>query len=225
MNITAEKTASSSPVRNASDSHVRRQVVLASGNQGKLREFQHLLNNLDIDMLPQSRFNVTSVEETGLTFVENAILKARHAAGISGFPAIADDSGIEVDALNGQPGIYSARYAGEHASDSENNQTLLNNLEGLASEQRTARFHCVLVYLRYATDPTPLVCHGAWEGRILDAPSGDHGFGYDPLFFVPSEGCSAADLPKEVKNGISHRAIAMAKLSELLCDYQGKAHQ
>ena len=194
----------------------RRQIVLASGNQGKLREFQHLLANLNIDMLPQSQFNVDSVEETGLTFVENAILKARHAAKISGLPAIADDSGIEVDALNGQPGIYSARYAGEEASDAENNAKLLKNLEGLQEAQRTARFHCVLVYLRHGDDPTPLVCHGAWEGHILEAPSGDHGFGYDPLFYVPSEGCSAADLPKDVKNSISHRAIAMAKLAEQL---------
>ena len=193
-----------------------RQIVLASGNQGKLREFQHLLAKLNIDMLPQSQFNVDSVEETGLTFVENAILKARHAAKISGLPAIADDSGIEVDALNGQPGIYSARYAGEDASDAENNAKLLKNLEGLQETQRTARFHCVLVYLRHADDPTPLVCHGTWEGRILEAPSGDRGFGYDPLFYVPSEGCSAADLPKEVKNSISHRAVAMVKLAEQL---------
>lgn len=193
-----------------------RQIVLASGNQGKLREFQHLLAKLNIDMLPQSQFNVDSEEETGLTFVENAILKARHAAKISGLPAIADDSGIEVDALNGQPGIYSARYAGEDASDAENNAKLLKNLEGLQETQRTARFHCVLVYLRHADDPTPLVCHGAWEGRILEAPSGDRGFGYDPLFYVPSEGCSAADLPKEVKNSISHRAVALRKLAEQL---------
>lgn len=194
----------------------RRQVVLASGNQGKLREFQQLLDTLNIEMLPQSQFNVDPVEETGLTFVENAILKARHAARVSGLPAIADDSGIEVDALNGQPGIYSARYAGEDASASDNNQKLLKSLEGLPEAERTARFHCVLVYLRHAEDPTPLVCHGTWEGRILDAPSGDHGFGYDPLFYVPSEGCSAADLPGEVKNGISHRAVAMAKLTEQL---------
>lgn len=194
----------------------RRQIVLASGNKGKLREFQHLLDKLNIDMLPQSQFKVDSVEETGLTFVENAILKARHAARISGLPAIADDSGIEVDALNGQPGIYSARYAGEDASDADNNAKLLKSLEGFPEEQRSARFHCVLVYLRHAEDPTPLVCHGAWEGRILEAASGEHGFGYDPLFFVHSEGCSAADLPKEVKNGISHRAIAMTKLAEQL---------
>ena len=191
----------------------RRQIVLASGNQGKLKEFQHLLTKLNIDMLPQSQFNVDSVEETGLTFVENAILKARHAAKISGLPAIADDSGIEVDALNGQPGIYSARYAGEDAADADNNVKLLKNLEGLPEAQRTARFQCVLVYLRHADDPTPLVCHGSWEGRILEAPSGEHGFGYDPLFYVPSEGCSAAELPKPVKNSISHRAVAMAKLA------------
>lgn len=193
-----------------------RQVVLASGNQGKLKEFQHLLESIQISMLPQSEFNVDSVEETGLTFVENAILKARHAAKISGLPAIADDSGIEVDALNGKPGIYSARFAGEEASDADNNRKLLVELDGLPAEERTARFHCVLVYMRHADDPTPIICHGAWEGQILEAAQGEHGFGYDPLFFVPSENCTAAELPKAEKNKISHRGQAMAKLLEQL---------
>lgn len=193
-----------------------RQVVLASGNQGKLKEFQHLLQALDIKMLPQSQFDVDSVEETGLTFVENAILKARHAASISGLPVIADDSGIEVDALKGQPGIYSARFAGEGASDADNNQKLLELLQGIPSMERTARFHCVLVYMRHADDPVPLICHGAWEGYILEEPRGEHGFGYDPLFLVPSEHCSAAELPREKKNQISHRAQAMALLVEQL---------
>lgn len=193
-----------------------RQVVLASGNPGKLKEFQHLLAALDIKMLPQSDFQVEPVEETGLTFVENAILKARHAAEISGLPVIADDSGIEVDALKGQPGIYSARFAGEAASDADNNQKLLEQLQGLPSVQRTARFHCVLVYMRHAQDPVPLICHGAWEGYILEEPRGEHGFGYDPLFLVPSAHCSAAEMPKEKKNQVSHRGQAMFQLVELL---------
>ena len=193
-----------------------RQVVLASGNQGKLKEFQHLLEALDIKMLPQSQFDVDAVDETGLTFVENAILKARHAASISGLPVIADDSGIEVDALNGQPGIYSARFAGVGASDADNNQKLLELLRGIPSMERTARFHCVLVYMRHADDPVPLICHGAWEGYILEEPRGEHGFGYDPLFLVPSEHCSAAELPRAKKNQISHRAQAMALLVEQL---------
>ena len=193
-----------------------RQVVLASGNQGKLKEFQHLLEALDIKMLPQSQLDVDAVDETGLTFVENAILKARHAAGISGLPVIADDSGIEVDALNGQPGIYSARFAGAEASDADNNQKLLKLLQDIPSMERTARFHCLLVYMRHADDPVPLICHGAWKGYILEEPRGEHGFGYDPLFLVPSEHCSAAELPREKKNQVSHRAQAMALLVEQL---------
>ncbi|WP_252177971.1 XTP/dITP diphosphatase [Endozoicomonas sp. 4G] len=193
-----------------------KKVVLASGNQGKLIELQQMLSGLDFEVFPQSDFNVDSVEETGLTFVENALIKARHAAKLSGFAAIADDSGIEVDALNGQPGIYSARFAGEQATDKANNQKLLQSLNGLPKEQRTARFHSVLVYLRHAEDPTPLICHGRWEGYILDAPVGDQGFGYDPLFYVPDQDCAAAELSREQKNRISHRAKAMAQLLEQL---------
>ena len=162
-----------------------RQVVLASGNSGKLKEFQKMLGALNIEMLPQSDFNVSSVDETGLTFVENAILKARHASEITGLPVIADDSGLEVDALNGQPGIYSARYAGEGASDAANNEKLLTQLKGIASDERTARFWCILVYLRHKNDPTPIICQASWEGFMLEEPRGKNGFGYDPLFFVP----------------------------------------
>ncbi|KEQ18320.1 XTP/dITP diphosphatase [Endozoicomonas numazuensis] len=195
---------------------LEKKVVLASGNKGKLRELQQMLSGLDFEVLPQSEFNVDSVEETGLTFVENALIKARNAAEISGLAAIADDSGIEVDALNGQPGIYSARFAGEEATDQENNQKLLQRLEGLPREQRTARFHSVLVFMRHAKDPTPLICHGSWEGYILDKPSGDQGFGYDPLFYVPDQNCAAAELSREQKNSVSHRAKAMALLLEQL---------
>ncbi len=191
-------------------------IVLASGNRGKLNEFQQMLGAMDITMLPQSDFEVDSVEETGLTFVENAILKARHAARISGLPVIADDSGLEVDALNGEPGIYSARYAGEGSSDADNNEQLLRNLSGVATENRTARFQCLLVFLRHADDPTPIICQGTWEGFILEEPRGEHGFGYDPLFFVPSEHCSAAELPAGKKNQLSHRARALQVLAERL---------
>ncbi|WOG28425.1 XTP/dITP diphosphatase [Endozoicomonas sp. 8E] len=189
-----------------------KKVVLASGNQGKLRELQQMLLGLDFEVLAQSEFGIGSVEETGLTFIENALIKARNAAKISGLAAIADDSGIEVDALNGQPGIYSARFAGEDATDKANNQKLLQSLDGLPKEQRTARFHSVLVYMRHAQDPTPVICHGSWEGYILEAPAGNQGFGYDPLFYVPDHNCAAAELSREQKNSISHRAKAMAQL-------------
>ena len=195
-----------------------RQVVLASGNQGKLKELKQMLTGLNLEVLPQSEFQVVSVEEIGLTFVENALIKARHAAEISGLAAIADDSGIEVDALKGQPGIYSARFAGEGASDAENNQKLLSRLEGLSQDQRTARFHSVLVFMKHAEDPTPLICHGSWEGTILEASQGAQGFGYDPLFFVPSLNCTAAELSREEKNRVSHRAKAMAQLLAQLKD-------
>ncbi len=193
-----------------------RQVVLASGNKGKLAEFQQLLEPLDIRMTPQSEFgigtNFPEAEETGLTFIENAILKARYAAGISGFPVIADDSGLEVDYLNGEPGIYSARYAGSEASAADNNQKLLNRLQGVKSSERTGRFHCVLVYLRHENDPTPIIAHGKWEGYIIEETLGDHGFGYDPLFLVPAEHRTAAELPSELKNRLSHRAQALQQL-------------
>lgn len=189
-------------------------VVLASGNAGKLRELAEILAPLGVTLSPQSAFDVPEVAETGLTFVENAILKARAAAQHSGLPAIADDSGLEVDYLDGAPGIHSARYSG--GGDAANNAKLLRALAGVPHEQRTARFQCVLVYLRHAADPTPLICRAAWEGYILEEPRGDEGFGYDPLFLVPDHNCSSAQLPREVKNRISHRAQASALLFEAL---------
>ena len=191
-------------------------VVLASGNKGKLNELQQMLGGLNFEVLPQSDFNVSSVPETGLTFVENSLIKARHAAKVTGLPAIADDSGLEVDALNGQPGIYSARYAGEDASDAENNAKLLEALKDVPAEKRTARFHSVLVYMRHENDPTPLICHGSWEGSILTEAAGEGGFGYDPLFWVPEKGCASAELTKEQKNAISHRAKAKDQLLVLM---------
>jgi XTP/dITP diphosphohydrolase len=189
-----------------------KRVVLASSNPGKVREIHQLLAGLDLDIEPQSAYGVADAEETGLTFVENAILKARNAALHTGLPAIADDSGIEVDALNGAPGIYSARYAGAGASDRANLEKLLADLAGVAEERRTARFQCLMVCLRHAHDPTPLICQGTWEGRILFAPRGDNGFGYDPVFHVPTHDCSSAELPPEVKNALSHRGQALRKL-------------
>ena len=191
-------------------------IVLASGNAGKLREFQQLLAGCGFDVVPQSAYQVDNADETGLTFVENAIIKARHACHHTGLPAIADDSGLEVDALNGRPGIYSARYAGSGASDGDNNAKLLQELHTVPEAQRTARYHCVLAFMRHAEDPTPLLCHGSWEGRILTAARGQGGFGYDPLFFVPTHGCAAAELDKDEKNRISHRGMAMADLLAIL---------
>ncbi|MEJ2644037.1 MAG: RdgB/HAM1 family non-canonical purine NTP pyrophosphatase [Gammaproteobacteria bacterium] len=191
-------------------------VVLASGNPGKVREINQLLEGHDLQVVPQSQYAVPEAEETGLTFVENAILKARNAAHHTGLPAIGDDSGIEVDALNGGPGIYSARYAGSGASDQDNVHTLLAALEGVEEGARTARFQCVMVYLRHDADPTPLICQGTWEGRILSAPRGDNGFGYDPVFYVPTHDCSAAELPAEIKNRLSHRGQALTKLVRAL---------
>jgi XTP/dITP diphosphohydrolase len=187
-------------------------IVLASSNAGKLREFNQLLGGLDIEVVPQSRYYVRDADETGLTFVENAILKARNAAQHTNLPALADDSGLEVDALQGAPGIYSARYAGPKASDAENLEKLLAMLKDVPEEKRTARFQCVLVYLRHALDPTPLICQGTWEGRILPTPHGRNGFGYDPVFFVPTHACSAAELPAETKNALSHRGQALRQL-------------
>ncbi|MEK9711152.1 MAG: RdgB/HAM1 family non-canonical purine NTP pyrophosphatase [Thalassolituus sp.] len=186
-------------------------IVLASGNKGKLREFSSMFDTYfaeaGVELVPQTELNVSDADETGLSFVENAIIKARHACAITGLPALADDSGLEVDALQGAPGIYSARYSGE--GDQGNNAKLLDALKSIAEEQRTARFQCVLVYMRHEKDPTPQVFQGSWEGRILTEPSGTEGFGYDPLFFVPSEGCSAAELNRERKNEISHRGQAI----------------
>ena len=189
-----------------------KQIVLASNNPGKVREIGQMLVDLELEVLPQSSFNIEEVEETGLSFVENAILKARHAAAASGLPAIADDSGLEVDALNGAPGIYSARYAGPGASDTENLQKLLADLEKVTQEQRTARFQCLMVYMRHAHDPTPLICQGTWEGLISFEPRGKSGFGYDPVFFVPSQNCTSAELAPEEKNRLSHRGQALRQL-------------
>tara|TARA_R110000823_G_scaffold119998_23_gene244641 strand:+ start:15920 stop:16528 length:609 start_codon:yes stop_codon:yes gene_type:complete len=189
-------------------------VVLASGNSGKLREFQRLFAPLPLTLEPQGKFAVPEVEETGLTFVENAIIKARAAAAHSGLPAIADDSGLEVEYLAGAPGIHSARYSGE--GDTANNAKLLEALSGVPEAGRGARFVCVLVYLRHVLDPTPLICQGFWQGRILEAPCGTEGFGYDPLFYVPECGCSSAELPAQEKNRISHRAQACAQLFRAL---------
>ncbi len=186
--------------------------MLASGNIKKVAELQRLLEFLEISVIPQSHFNIPDVDETGLTFIENALLKARHAAQLSGLPALADDSGIEVDALDGAPGIYSARFAGVPSNDAANNQLLLEKLRHIPATQRTARFHCVLAYLRHPADPTPIVCQGTWEGFILKDAHGTGGFGYDPLFFVPSHQCSAAQLNPEEKSRISHRGQAMEKL-------------
>ncbi|MCF6258315.1 MAG: RdgB/HAM1 family non-canonical purine NTP pyrophosphatase [Gammaproteobacteria bacterium] len=193
-------------------------VVLASGNAGKLREINQLIGSLDMEAVPQSDFSVPDADETGLTFVENAILKARHAAQLTGLPAIADDSGLEVDALNGAPGIYSSRFAGAGASDADNLQKLLVELKEVPEEQRTARFQCLMVFMAHDEDPTPLICQGSWEGRILFAPQGDNGFGYDPLFWVPGEQCTSAELPSELKNRLSHRGQALQKLLVALTD-------
>lgn len=187
-------------------------VVLASSNKGKLREINHLIAGLGMEALPQSDFGVPDADESGLSFVENAILKARHAARLTGLPAIADDSGLEVDALNGAPGIYSARFAGVGASDADNVQKLLSALKDVPEAERTARYQCLLVFMAHAEDPTPLICQGSWEGRILFAPKGENGFGYDPVFWVPGEQCSAAELPPEVKNRLSHRGQALNRL-------------
>lgn len=187
-------------------------IVLASNNAGKVREFNQLLEGSGLEVVPQSEFSVEEIEETGLTFVENALLKARNASEHTGLPAIADDSGLEVDALAGAPGIYSARYAGEGSSDLENLEKLLANMEGVADDKRSARFQCLMVYLRHAKDPTPRIFQGTWEGRILSEPRGDNGFGYDPVFYVPDQQCSSAELSPEVKNSLSHRGQALKQL-------------
>ncbi|MEH6578298.1 MAG: XTP/dITP diphosphatase [Amphritea sp.] len=194
-------------------------IVLASGNKGKLAEFNQVLEELGVSVVPQAEFQVPDADETGLSFVENAILKARHACKLTGLPALADDSGLEVDALQGAPGIYSARFAGEGATDADNNRKLLQLLEGTNNAQRSARFRCVLVYMRHADDPTPLICQGTWEGRILTTPQGDNGFGYDPLFLIPELDKASAQLPPEQKNQLSHRGQAVKELIKLIPNY------
>ncbi|HET8706784.1 MAG TPA: XTP/dITP diphosphatase [Pseudomonadales bacterium] len=189
-----------------------KKIVLATGNAGKLAEFQHLFAPLDIEVISQKSLSIPDADETGLSFIENAILKARHAAKLSGLPAIADDSGLEVDALNGEPGIYSARYSGAEATDQRNNAKLILRLAAVNAQQRSGRFHCVLAFMRHADDPIPYISHASWEGEILTEARGSNGFGYDPLFFIPSLGRTAAELSKEEKNKLSHRAQAMQKL-------------
>ncbi len=195
---------------------IMQKVVLATGNPGKVNELASLLADFGMDIIAQTDLGVESAEETGLTFIENAILKARHASAITGLPAIADDSGISVDALGGAPGIYSARYAGEDASDEQNVQKLLAAMEQVADEHRQAQFNCVLVYLRHAEDPTPLVFHGRWHGMVTLSPAGEGGFGYDPIFYIPEMGSTAAELSKVQKQAISHRGQALKMLLEAL---------
>jgi XTP/dITP diphosphohydrolase len=192
------------------------QLVIASRNAKKLRELQPLLSGLGLNLRSIADFGPDDVEETAPTFVENALIKARHACRLSGLPAIADDSGLEVDGLDGAPGVRSARYAGEPSDDQANNRKLLEALRGAGTEQRSARFVCTMVYLRHAEDPVPLIAQGLWPGRILETPRGDSGFGYDPLFWVEDQACSAAELGAKVKNRISHRGQAVAQLMQLL---------
>ncbi len=191
-------------------------VVVATGNAGKLRELRACLVDLPLTLVPQGELDVPAAVEDGLTFVENALIKARHAARLTGLPALADDSGIEVPALDGAPGIYSARYAGEGASDRDNILKLLAAMQGLQSPQRGARFRCVIVFMRHAEDPVPLICEGAWEGCITDTPGGEGGFGYDPVFRVTGDGRTAAELAAEEKNRLSHRAMALQHLRRRL---------
>ena len=193
-----------------------REIVVASANPGKLREFSQLFSGWQIRVLLQSAFAVPPVAETGASFEENALLKARHGATHARRPVIADDSGIEVDVLNGEPGIYSARYAGEGATDAENLALLLRNIASAGARQPAARFRCVIAYVRGPDDPEPLVARGVWEGHIVDKPAGNNGFGYDPVFYVPTHGCTSAQLPPEVKNGISHRGQALQRLVEIM---------
>lgn len=191
-----------------------KQLVIASNNKGKISEFAHLLAPLNLVPVPQGDLGVSEAEEPAVTFVENAILKARHAARETGLPALADDSGLSVDALSGAPGVRSARFAGPGASDSDNLNALLEAMAQVPDNQRGAQFHCVLVYLRHADDPTPIICHGRWPGSILRAPQGNGGFGYDPVFLCPEKNCSAAELSRDEKNQLSHRGRALALLIE-----------
>jgi len=191
-------------------------LVLASGNRKKIAELQEILGNFGIEVVPQNAFDVAEAEETGTTFVENAIIKARNACRHTGLPAIADDSGIEVDALNGAPGVYSARFSGADATDEKNNALLVEKLRDVAEEKRSARYHAVLVLMRHADDPTPLIAHGSWEGKIILTPRGSNGFGYDPHFLVPELNQTAAEFSAEEKHARSHRGKALKKLVALL---------
>jgi XTP/dITP diphosphohydrolase len=191
-------------------------IILASSNKKKLAELQQMLRLKHVQLIPQTEFDVPDAVEDGLSFVENAIIKARHASKLTGLPAIADDSGLEVDALQGAPGIYSARFANMEGAgnsrDEDNNALLLEKLQGIPEAQRTARFQCCIVLQRFPDDPMPLVCQGTWEGLILQQAAGSYGFGYDPLFYVPAHRCASAQLPPEIKNSISHRGLALQQL-------------
>jgi XTP/dITP diphosphohydrolase len=194
----------------------KERLVIASNNRGKIAELEALLAPLNLSLIAQGELGVSEAEEPAVTFVENAIIKARHAAKATGLPALADDSGLAVDALGGRPGVRSARFAGDGATDQQNLDALLTALEGVPEQDRTAQFHCVLVYLRHADDPTPIICHGCWPGHILEQAKGDGGFGYDPIFLAPETNTSAAELTREEKAGISHRGRALRILSEQL---------
>ncbi len=193
-----------------------KRIVLASGNAGKIRELTELLGPIGLEVVPQSHWQVEECEETGLTFVENAILKARNAARHTGLPALADDSGIEVDYLQGQPGIYSARYSGPEGDDRQNNEKLLAALHDVPPERRTARFRCVMAFLAHADDPSPILAEGTWEGLVASEPAGGGGFGYDPIFYLPEFGCTSAELPDAEKNRLSHRGQAVRSMAERL---------
>lgn len=195
-----------------------KQLVLASGNPGKLRELARILDDLGYELHPQSEFDVPEVAETGTTFVENAIIKARHAAALTQLPALADDSGIEVDALDGAPGVYSARFAGSDADDASNNALLVEKLGAVPAERRNARYRAVIVLMRHAGDPSPLICEGSWEGMIQLQPAGDGRFGYDPYFYLPELGCTSAQLSSDEKNRLSHRGQALNELKRRLTE-------
>jgi XTP/dITP diphosphohydrolase len=195
---------------------IEKNLVLASENPNKLKELYAIFGHTHIEIYSQSDFNVKEADETGLTFIENAIIKARNASECAKLPALADDSGLEVDALAGAPGVYSSRFSGPNSTSAENISKLLQELKDVAVEKRTARFHCVLAYLRHALDPVPIICHGIWEGVILFKSQGSSGFGYDPIFFVPTHNCSAAELAPEIKNSISHRAKALRQFLQLI---------
>lgn len=192
------------------------QIVLASSNQKKLAELSRILRPFNLKLTPQSAFQVEDAIEDGLTFVENAIIKARHACGKTGLPAISDDSGIEVDYLDGRPGIYSARFAGEHGDDQSNLHKLLEDLQDVKEEKRSARYQCVIVYMKHENDPTPIICHGTWEGVILKKSIGDGGFGYDPIFYCPKAKKTAAEMQPDEKAFISHRGKALREFTNVL---------
>ena len=191
-------------------------LVLASANAGKIKELQQMLGGLGFNIVPQTQLNIADIEETGLTFVENSILKARNAAAHSSLPAVADDSGLEVDFLKGAPGIYSARFAGDAATDASNRDKLLELMKDVPADERTARYQTVIVYMRHSNDPTPIICQGTWEGTVAFDEKGDGGFGYDSIFQVTETNCRAAELDKESKNKLSHRGKAIASLLQRL---------